>query len=85
MPPVSSFIISEGNIITEHPTTNQSRMKRAAIARRGRLWDFCVVPLEIDPIFSAVNKAQFKLAIGILGKFYILHASNSLNEMLASI
>ena len=50
------------------PTTTKSnvdedaprRMKRAATARAERVWDYAVIPYEIDANFSGVHKALFK-------------------------
>ena len=38
------------------------RMKRAATARSERVWDYAVIPYEIDANFSGVHKALFKQA-----------------------
>ena len=36
------------------------RIKRAATARAERVWDYAVIPYEIDANFSGVHKALFK-------------------------
>ena len=41
----------------------RSRNKRAATARPERIWDFAVIPYEIDSNFSGVHKALFKQAM----------------------
>ena len=37
-----------------------NRDKRAATARPERVWDYAVIPYEIDANFSGVHKALFK-------------------------
>ena len=37
--------------------------RRAATARRERIWDNAVIPYEIDANFSGVHKALFKQAM----------------------
>lgn len=62
---IKSYVLFENDILLDdsiNPVTG-TRLKRAAIAKKERLWDFGVVPYEIDPIFSGVHKAQFKLAM----------------------
>ena len=39
------------------------RERRAATARRERIWDNAVIPYEIDANFSGVHKALFKQAM----------------------
>ena len=46
----------------ELPLT-QSRLRRAATARKERIWDFGVIPYEIDANFSGAHKALFKQAM----------------------
>jgi len=41
----------------------RTRNKRAATARPERIWDFAVIPYEIDSNFSGVHKALFKQAM----------------------
>ena len=45
------------------PEQGRSRNKRAATARPERIWDFAVIPYEIDSNFSGVHKALFKQAM----------------------
>lgn len=40
-----------------------SRIRRAATARPERLWDFGIIPYEIETNFSGQHKALFKLAM----------------------
>lgn len=40
--------------------TKRSRGRRAATARRERIWDFGVIPYEIDGNFSGAHKTLFK-------------------------
>lgn len=66
---INSSCLIEGDILVEQNwldgISNEShrREKRAAVAKKERIWDFGVVPFEIDPIFSGVHKAQFTLAM----------------------
>jgi tolkin protein len=48
--------------ITEKPTA-LIRSRRAATARKERIWDFGVIPYEIDANFSGAHKALFKQAM----------------------
>ncbi|XP_076463979.1 tolloid-like protein 1 [Babylonia areolata] len=41
----------------------KSRAKRAATARKDRLWDYGIIPYDIDSNFTGANKAMFKLAM----------------------
>lgn len=41
----------------------KSRGKRAATARKDRLWDFGIIPYDIEANFTGANKAMFKLAM----------------------
>ncbi|KAK7483783.1 hypothetical protein BaRGS_00024999, partial [Batillaria attramentaria] len=41
----------------------KSRTKRAATARKDRLWDFGIIPYDIEANFTGANKAMFKLAM----------------------
>ncbi len=41
-------------------TKAKSRGRRAATARRERIWDFGVIPYEIDGNFSGAHKTLFK-------------------------
>ena len=40
-----------------------TRVRRAATARKERIWDFGVIPYEIDANFSGAHKALFKQAM----------------------
>jgi hypothetical protein len=40
-----------------------SRVRRAATARKERIWDYGVIPYEIDANFSGAHKALFKQAM----------------------
>jgi hypothetical protein len=42
---------------------SNGRKKRAATARRERIWDFGVIPYEIDGNFSGAHKTLFKQAM----------------------
>lgn len=42
---------------------DRTRVKRAATARPERIWDYAVIPYEIDSNFSGVHKALFKQAM----------------------
>ena len=44
-------------------TTSSPSLRRAATARRERIWDNAVIPYEIDANFSGVHKALFKQAM----------------------
>lgn len=49
---------------TEHAQIHtQSRITRAATAKKERVWDFGVIPYEIDGNFSGAHKALFKQAM----------------------
>ena len=39
------------------------RVRRAATARKDRIWDYGVIPYEIDANFSGAHKALFKQAM----------------------
>lgn len=39
------------------------RSKRAVTAKKERIWDYGVIPYEIDHIFSGAHKALFKQAM----------------------
>jgi len=43
--------------------SKSQRVKRAATARRERIWDFGVIPYEIDGNFSGQHKTLFKQAM----------------------
>ena len=44
-------------------STTLIRNRRAATARKERIWDFGVIPYEIDANFSGAHKALFKQAM----------------------
>ncbi|KAK7089216.1 hypothetical protein V1264_024620 [Littorina saxatilis] len=44
-------------------STVKSRRKRAATARKDRLWDYGIIPYDIEANFTGANKAMFKLAM----------------------
>ena len=46
------------------------RIKRAATARPERVWDYAVIPYEIDANFSGVHKALFKQVCNDLSKHF---------------
>lgn len=48
---------------TKEDPTLLSRSRRAATARKERIWDFGVIPYEIDANFSGAHKALFKQAM----------------------
>lgn len=50
-------------VTTERHLVENQRAKRAATARKERIWDFGVVPFVIDEIFSGDEKAGFKQAM----------------------
>ncbi len=54
--PLPVFTKTESNLDRNVPR----RIKRAATARAERVWDYAVIPYEIDANFSGVHKALFK-------------------------
>ncbi|XP_069702500.1 protein tolkin [Periplaneta americana] len=48
---------------TEAPPAKRRRVTRAATARKERVWDYGVIPYEIDGNFSGAHKALFKQAM----------------------
>ncbi|EDS37225.1 ubiquitin-protein ligase [Culex quinquefasciatus] len=52
---------SNGNSKTSEP--RHHRVTRAATAKKERIWDFGVIPYEIDGNFSGLHKALFKQAM----------------------
>ena len=52
-----------GNRKRDERPLAQSRLRRAATARKERIWDFGVIPYEIDANFSGAHKALFKQAM----------------------
>ena len=51
---------SQPNLNFTEISENVKRSKRAATARPERVWDYAVIPYEIDANFSGVHKALFK-------------------------
>ncbi|PVD37829.1 hypothetical protein C0Q70_00431 [Pomacea canaliculata] len=49
--------------IDEVSSMANSRGKRAATARKDRLWDYGIIPYDIEANFTGANKAMFKLAM----------------------
>ncbi|KAG5673535.1 hypothetical protein PVAND_003575 [Polypedilum vanderplanki] len=47
----------------EHDATTHHRATRAATAKKDRIWDYGVIPYEIDANFSGGHKALFKQAM----------------------
>lgn len=47
---------------SEHRSSGK-RARRAATARKDRIWDYGVIPYEIDANFSGAHKALFKQAM----------------------
>lgn len=54
---------SENGRSTTRYSLRPSRTRRAATARRERIWDHGVIPYEIDGNFSGAHKALFKQAM----------------------
>ncbi|XP_023349117.1 tolloid-like protein 1 [Eurytemora carolleeae] len=52
--------MKEGKMLSQD---RSGRDKRAATARPERIWDYAVIPYEIDSNFSGVHKALFKQAM----------------------
>lgn len=50
-------------ITINHGNESQRRATRAATARKERVWDYGVIPYEIDGNFSGGHKALFKQAM----------------------
>ena len=57
------IINGSGHRKREERSGGQSRLRRAATARKERIWDFGVIPYEIDANFSGAHKALFKQAM----------------------
>ena len=62
MKTVETRRISSSQPTSNFTETNEriKRSKRAATARPERVWDYAVIPYEIDANFSGVHKALFK-------------------------
>lgn len=52
------FSFSEFSFVREH-----RRLPRAVTAKKERVWDYAVIPYEIDGNFSGLHKALFKQAM----------------------
>ncbi|KAJ8980749.1 hypothetical protein NQ317_013754 [Molorchus minor] len=57
-----NFDLKRKNTVA-YDTTSLSRVTRAATARKERVWDYGVIPYEIDGNFSGMHKALFKQAM----------------------
>lgn len=67
-----TLLTIDAGFSTQHSTVNNEKMKeivhhhritRAATAKKDRIWDFGVIPYEIDGNFSGAHKALFKQAM----------------------
>lgn len=56
---------SQRQLIVDQNMENDAthRPKRAVTAKKERIWDYGVIPYEIDHIFSGAHKALFKQAM----------------------
>lgn len=54
----SNFDLNRKNIVSEY-----ARVKRAATARKERIWDYGIIPYEIDGNFTGTNKGLIKQAM----------------------
>lgn len=54
---------ASSNFYKLHGKTINRRITRAATARPERIWDYGVIPYEIDANFSGAHKALFKQAM----------------------
>lgn len=52
--------MNRNNLDRQSEDRSNSRGRRAATARRERIWDFGVIPYEIDGNFSGAHKTLFK-------------------------
>lgn len=62
----SDFMTSKPQIAIESVDVSQNthhRVTRAATAKKDRIWDYGVIPYEIDGNFSGAHKALFKQAM----------------------
>lgn len=56
--------IFDGDIIMDDKNSNANhRSKRAAIAHRNRIWEYGIVPYEIDARFDGYQRAEFRRAM----------------------
>ncbi|XP_017846556.1 dorsal-ventral patterning protein tolloid isoform X3 [Drosophila busckii] len=51
------------NIIHQQQIASHNRVSRAVTAKKERIWDYGVIPYEIDGNFSGLHKALFKQAM----------------------
>ncbi|ODM91924.1 Tolloid-like protein 2, partial [Orchesella cincta] len=59
----SEFLFEEDIFMSSFNGDGSGRSRRAATARRERIWDFGVIPYEIDGNFSGAHKTLFKQAM----------------------
>ncbi|XP_037806363.1 dorsal-ventral patterning protein tolloid [Lucilia sericata] len=59
------LLMQHNDLILDDSTQNDviNRPKRAVTAKKERIWDYGVIPYEIDHIFSGAHKALFKQAM----------------------
>jgi Astacin (Peptidase family M12A) len=61
---VSTFsTLNSQKMSVDEPQTSSHRVTRAATAKKDRIWDYGVIPYEIDGNFSGAHKALFKQAM----------------------
>jgi tolkin protein len=58
--PLIDIISPDQESTVDSSTTAHHRVTRAATAKKDRIWDFGVIPYEIDGNFSGAHKALFK-------------------------
>lgn len=56
-------LTSDHKISVDEAQQNHHRVTRAATAKKDRIWDYGVIPYEIDGNFSGAHKALFKQAM----------------------
>jgi hypothetical protein len=61
--PTTSAEVPGGQVDRSVTTHKRRRVTRAATAREERVWDYGVIPYEIDGNFSGAHKALFKQAM----------------------
>lgn len=63
--PPPQLMQQEDLLLDDDNLTNDSlnRPRRAVTAKKERIWDYGVIPYEIDHIFSGAHKALFKQAM----------------------
>lgn len=61
------LLMQHNDLILEDDSTQDdillNRPRRAVTAKKERIWDYGVIPYEIDHIFSGAHKALFKQAM----------------------